>query len=413
MRIAVVGGGISGMAAAHFLSEVHEVTLFEAADYVGGHTHTVQVREADREFGVDTGFMVFNDWTYPNFVKLLKRLDIPSQPSCMSFSVRCDRSGLEYNGTSLNTLFAQRRNFLRPSFLRMIRDILRFNREAPTLLDCDGRESVGAFLASEGYSRFFVEHYLVPMSAAIWSAPPRAIGGFPLRFFVRFLQNHGMLSVNDRPVWRVVQGGSRRYVERLVAPFRRSIRLKSPVQRLRRFPDRVELRTQAGGWESFDQAVLGLHADQALNVLEDPSAPEREILGAIPYQANDTVLHTDERLLPRTRRAWASWNSRLPVDPGDAVAVTYHSNRLQNLQSDRQYCVSLNQTSSIDPSQTLRRMTYHHPLYNLESQAAQSRHGEISGRNRTHYCGAYWGWGFHEDGLNSALRVCRALGAPP
>ncbi len=410
MKIAVVGGGISGMAAAYLLRQEHELALFEAAPYIGGHTHTVSVRTERGTHEIDTGFMVFNDWTYPNFVKLLDRLGVASQPTRMSFSVSCESSGLEYNGTTLNTLFAQRRNLLRPRFLRMLGDILRFNREARKNLDCPIESTVDDFLGGGGYSRQFVENYLVPMSASIWSAPPQRILRYPLRFFVRFLHNHGMLNVNDRPPWRVVRGGSRRYVEKLIQPFHESIRLATPVQSIRRLADRVEIRTAAGGWEAFDQVVLAVHSDQALAMLEDPSPEERETLGAIGYQANETTLHTDQALLPRSRLAWASWNCRLPATPQEPVAVTYHSNTLQSLDSDRQYCVTLNQGHRIDPAQVIERMVYHHPQYSVQAQTAQGRHSAISGKNRTHYCGAYWGFGFHEDGLNSALRVCRAFG---
>ncbi len=410
MRIAVVGGGISGMAAAYLLSQEHELALFEAASYIGGHTRTVSVETDRASLGIDTGFMVFNDWTYPNFVRLLSRLGVDSQPTRMSFSVSCESSGLEYNGTTLNTLFAQRRNLFRPRFLRMLRDILRFNRKARGLLDCPADSTVEDFLGSGEYSEQFVNNYLVPMSASIWSAPPRGILRYPLRFFVRFLHNHGMLSVNDRPLWRVVRGGSRRYVEKLIQPFQKSVRLSTTVGRIRRRADKVWIWTADAGWEAFDQVVVAVHSDQALAMLEDPSVEEREILGAIGYQANETTLHTDRNLMPRSRLAWASWNCRLPAKGQEPVAVTYHSNTLQSLRTDRQYCVTLNQGHRIDAAQIIERMVYQHPQYTVQSQAAQQRHSSISGKNRTHYCGAYWGFGFHEDGLNSALRVCRAFG---
>ena len=415
MKIAVVGTGISGLLAAHLLCEEHDITVFEAADYIGGHTHTVEVRKGGVTYAVDTGFIVYNDWTYPNFNKLLRRLNVAAQPSEMSFSVRCEKTGLEYNGTSLNALFAQRRNLFRPSFHRMIRDILRFGRESKELLRIGSDDTtLGAYLLMNRYSREFINQYIVPMGAAIWSADPMQMLDFPARYFVEFFTNHGMLSVNERPQWRTVAGGSSRYIGALTRPYADRIRLQSPVRSITRHQDRVEILSQPVGEaprrERFDQVVLATHSDQALALLADPSEQERDILGAIPYQTNDTVLHTDASLLPRRRLAWASWNYHIPVQPRSQVGVTYYMNLLQRLQSPHHFCVTLNHIEGIDRAKVIRRITYHHPVYTSRGVAAQQRHAEISGVRRTHFCGAYWGFGFHEDGVKSALAVCRNFG---
>lgn len=415
MKIAIVGTGISGMAAAYLLHRDHEITVLEAADYIGGHTNTFDVTLNGQTYAVDTGFIVFNDWTYPNFIALLKKLGVESQPSDMSFSLTCERTGLEYNGTNLNTLFAQRRNLLRPSFYRMIRDILRFNRESPELLtELEPGPSLGSYLAAHRYSIAFIDHYIVPMGAAIWSADHATILGLPARYLVQFFKNHGMLSVNHRPTWRVVQGGSRRYAEQLIAPFRDRIHLKSPVDSISRYPNFVEVRTRLAGRDDrtlrFDHVIIGAHSNQALAMLADPSPRENDILGAIRYQENEAVLHTDASLLPRRKLAWAAWNYHLLPTQPDRAVVTYHMNRLQRLSAPHEFCVTLNHAQAIDPAKILRRITYHHPVYSPDAVAAQKRHGAISGINRTSYCGAYWGFGFHEDGVKSALAVCKPFG---
>ncbi len=309
MKIAIIGTGIAGMVTAYRLYRDHDITVFEANDYIGGHTHTVDVMLEGKRYAIDTGFIVFNDWTYPNFVKLLNELGVASQPSSMSFSVKCERMGLEYNGTSLNTLFAQRRNLLQPSFYRMITDILRFNREAPRLLAQDDNHiKLGEYLQAHGYSHQFIEHYIVPMGAAIWSADPTHVQEFPARYFVQFFHNHGMLSVDDRPLWQVIKNGSRCYTEKLTAPYRHRIRLSCPVVTLKRHRDYVSVRLHDGRTESFDHVFIACHSDQALRLLQDATPVEREVLGAIPYQENEAVLHTDVELLPKRRLAWAAWN---------------------------------------------------------------------------------------------------------
>jgi predicted NAD/FAD-binding protein len=404
MKVAIIGGGIAGNVAAHRLHREHDITLYEAASHLGGHTHTHAVELAGRSWQVDTGFIVFNDRTYPNFVQLLDELGVASQPSSMSFSVRDEASGLEYNGTSLNSLFAQRRNLLSPRFLGMIGDILRFNREAPALLDEPGGEMpLGELLARGRYGRAFIEHYVVPMGAAIWSTDPASMLAFPARFFVRFLHNHGMLTVNDRPTWRTIVGGSARYVEKLSAPFRHRVRLATPVESVRRVPGGVIVKARGFEAARYDAVFLACHSDQALAMLADPTAAEREVLGAIPYQRNEAVLHTDTRMMPRRRLAWAAWNYHLPAGGGGPAALTYDMSCLQRLDTPTPFLVTLNRGDEIDPARVIKRIVYQHPLYTPASVAAQARHRELNGPQRTYFCGAWWRNGFHEDGVVSAL----------
>jgi predicted NAD/FAD-binding protein len=407
LRIAVVGTGIAGNVAAHHLHRAgHDLTVFEAYDRIGGHTHTHRIALDGERHHIDTGFIVFNERTYPNFVALLDELGVASQPSSMSLSIRDAARDLEYNGSSLNGVFAQRRNLLRPRFVGMLSDILRFHRAAPALLADDGDETtLGAYLSTQRFGPRFVDDYLLPMGAAIWSTDPARMLEFPARFFVRFLHNHGMLTVDERPVWRVVTGGSRRYVDRLVAPWRDRIRLASPVELVRRLPDGVQLQVRGHPAEHFDHVFLACHADQALRMLADPSRDEREVLGALPYQHNEALLHTDVSLLPRRRRAWAAWNVHRLGDTPAGVSLTYNMNILQGLRSRHVFCVTLNAGQHVDPARVLRRLHYEHPLFTPASVAAQQRHHEISGVRRTHYCGAYWRYGFHEDGVVSAQQA--------
>jgi predicted NAD/FAD-binding protein len=406
MKIAVVGTGIAGNVAAYHLSREHEVTVFEADNRIGGHTNTIDVHLAGRYYAVDTGFIVFNERTYPNFIELLDELGVESQASDMSFSMRNDNSGLEYKGSTLNTMFAQRRNLLRPSFYRMIRDVLRFEREAPEVLE-QGAEhiSLGEFLETRRYSSEFIEHYIVPMGAAIWSAQPGGMREIPAAFFVRFFRNHGLLSVNDRPTWRVIRGGSNRYVEKLVKGHRDSIHLNSPVQSIRRSPAGVELKINGSEPLHFDQVFLACHSDQALQMLKDPSAEESEVLGAIKFQSNEAVLHTDTSLMPRRKLAWAAWNYHILAEERERVALTYNMNMLQGLDAPEQFCVTLNNSDKISPDRVLETIEYSHPVFTEQSIAAQARQKEINGSNRTYYCGAYWRYGFHEDGVLSALNA--------
>jgi predicted NAD/FAD-binding protein len=403
MRVAIVGSGIAGMTAAYRLHADHDVTVFEAGDHFGGHTYTLDVDMAGRTYAVDMGFIVFNDRTYPNFVKLMNELGVESQHSNMSFSLRCERTGLEYNGTTINSLFAQRINIVRPSFLRMIYDILRFNRESPRLLlSQDSSLTLGNYLIQNGYSEAFTQRYLVPMGRAIWSATEQAMLEWPARFFVDFFERHGFLSVNDRPQWKAIRGGSREYARKLTEGYRHRIRLRTPVQSVKRHGDSVLIRTAKGDVERFDYVFFACHSDQALAILDEPTPEETELLSAFPYQANEVVLHTDTRMLPSTPLARAAWNYHaLPTNEGP-VALTYDMNILQTLVSPEIFLVTLNRTADIDPAKVLHTTTMHHPVYTPAAVAAQKRRTEISGRNRTFYCGAYWRYGFHEDGVVSA-----------
>jgi predicted NAD/FAD-binding protein len=410
MRIAVIGTGISGMLAAYLLHEDHDLTVYEANDYIGGHTHTHAVPAADATYAVDTGFIVFNEANYPTFVRLLQRLGVAWKPSRMGFSVRCERTGLEYRPSSLDTLFAQRRNLVRPWFWRMVRDIFRFRRESVAVLDTGDDRTLGRYLADGGYSRGFIDYFIVPMGSAIWSSDPVRFREFPVQTFVQFFENHGFLRVRGQPQWQVVRGGSKTYVEALTAPYGDRIRLSAPVRSVRRTDDAVEIRTDRAAPERFDHVVIAAHSDEALAMLADPTPAEREILGAIPYQANETVLHTDTSLLPRRRKVWASWNYHVPPEPLGRVAVTYAMNILQGLDAPVEFCVTLNRSDAVDPDTVIATMTYAHPVFEPAGIAAQQRHGEIGGVARTHYCGAYWGYGFHEDGAASALAVARYFG---
>ena len=412
MKIAIIGSGIAGLTSAYLLSRRHEITLFEAGNRIGGHTHTVNVTVDDKSYAIDTGFIVFNDWTYPNFIRLLGQIGVRFKPTEMSFSVCDENTRFEYNGNNINSLFAQRSNILSPGFWGMLRDILRFNREAPLDLQeqrISADMTLGDYLEAKGYGPRFILHYIVPMGAAIWSMSLVDMLKFPLQFFVRFFKNHGLLSVNNRPQWCVIEGGSSSYIEPLTRNFREHIRLDCPVHLVERNEEGVVVHS-AAGTEAFDKVVFACHSDQALALLGDPSESELQILGALPYADNDVVLHTDTRLLPDRQLAWASWNYRLTPNRQTQAAVTYDMNILQGIDSDTTFCVSLNQTPMINPLKILARYTYAHPQYSLAAVAAQGRREEISGVRNTFYCGAYWANGFHEDGVVSALHVAQVFG---
>jgi predicted NAD/FAD-binding protein len=413
MKIAIVGSGISGLTCAYLLSGQHEVDVFEASDYIGGHTHTVETKVASGTYGIDTGFIVFNDWTYPNFIKLMTQAGVKWKDSSMSFSVKTEAGAIEYNGTSLNTLFAQRFNLFKPGFHRMIRDILRFNQESLQVLENDSKETLGEYLIAHGYSKQFKDHYIVPMGAAIWSSSVKQMDLFPIAYFVRFFKNHGMLSVNHRPTWKVIQGGSSAYIEPLIAKFKDRVHLKSRVAKVLRRADGVTLIIEGDDGireANYDEVIFACHSDQALCSLHDASMLEEEILESFSYQPNSTILHTDVSVLPKKKLAWAAWNYFVPKAEQNQVAVTYHMNILQGIQSPETFCVSLNLDDQIDPTKILKKFVYHHPVFSRAAFDAQTRWKEISGKNRTHFCGAYWGYGFHEDGVKSALKVCESLG---
>ncbi len=409
-RIAIIGSGVAGLTAAHRLHRDHEITVYEAGARVGGHVHTVRVDLADETHEIDTGFIVHNDRNYPGFQALMAELGVATQPSHMSFSVSDDVGAFEYSGTPRG-IFAQRSHLVDPRFLRMIRDLLRFNRSAGALAGAppDAGPSLRELLDDGGYSEWFVERLIVPQASAVWSAEPEQLWSFPAGFLASFFANHGMLGFRDRPRWRTVTGGSQRYVEQLTRPFADRIRTSTPVRAVTRHLGYVEVAADGCGRERYDEVVIAAHSDQALAMLTDPSPAEGEILGAIPYQRNEAVLHTDSALLPRRRAARASWNYHLDGAP-NATRLTYWMNNLQSLESDTDFCVTLNRSDRIDPSKVIEVVNYSHPVFTPEGVAAQRRHAEISGVERTHYCGAYWGWGFHEDGLVSADRAVERIG---
>jgi uncharacterized protein len=412
VRIAVVGAGVSGLVAAYLLEREHEVTVFEAGSKVGGHTNTIRVDTEYETHRVDTGFIVFNDRNYPNFERLLARLGVAWQTSQMSFGVSDGSGEFEYSSVSANGLFATRANLVSPRFHRMLADVRRFQREARELLRGNGGDpSLGEWLERLRFSRLFIDGVIVPQASAVWSADPRQMWSFPARFLAGFFENHGMLHLRDRPRWKTVCGGSQTYVDALTASYTDRIRVGTTVSAIERHDGHVSITPRGGDAERYDHVIIASHSDQALRMLADASDREHEILGSIPYQPNEAVLHTDRRLLPRRRRAWASWNYHLGDEPCSRTRVTYHMNRLQSLSADREFCVTLNRSDAIDPERVIQTIQYEHPVYTAGGALAQKRHEEISGTGRTHYCGAYWGWGFHEDGVVSALRVCERLGA--
>lgn len=410
MTVAVIGAGIAGLSAAFELRKKgHPVEIFEAAPKPGGHTYTYEVEEpGGRVLAVDMGFIVYNDRTYPSFIRLLDELGVATEKSSMSFSVRCEKTGLEYCGSSLRQLFVQKRNLVSPSFYRMLAGILRFHRQAAAdLLEADPSLSLREYLEREGFSGPFVDHYLLPMTSAIWSTPPEGMLDFPARTLARFLHNHGMLQVKNRPIWRVVTGGSARYVEKLIQPLASGLHLRARVSGIRRREHGVEVRVN-GQTREFAAVVIATHSDTALRLLDDPSPAERQILGALPYDDNEVVLHTDSRFLPRHKAAWSSWNYHIPKVPATKSQLTYSMNILQNLDTATQYNVTLNRTAEIDPRKILHQLTLAHPQFTTAGLLAQERWAELA-TERTFFAGAYWFYGFHEDGVKSGLRAATAL----
>lgn len=414
MKIAIIGTGIAGLTCAWKLHEQHDITVFEANDYIGGHTATVDVETASGRYAIDTGFIVFNNRTYPQFEALLKEIGIGRQPTEMSFSVQNDAIGLEYNGHDALSMFAQRRNVFRPVFYRFIRDILRFNKLAREAdLDELAATTLGEFLSAHRFSEYFCQNYILPMGAAIWSSTLSDMRAFPLPFFVRFFRHHGLLEVTNRPQWYVVPGGSREYVRSLIRDFADRIHLSEPVLSVQRLGPKVEVTT-GRGQQYFDQVIFACHSDQALSMLADPAVNETQVLGAIPYQQNEVVLHTDRNMLPKARRAWAAWNYHLPDNVSrerQLASVTYNMNILQGIDSPETFCVTLNRTDDIDPQTIIRRFSYAHPVFNTQSIAAQGQRGLINGQQGCWFCGAYWYNGFHEDGVRSGLDVVNAIEA--
>lgn len=412
MKIAIIGAGISGLTSAYYLKDKHDVTILESAKRIGGHTATMDINHLGREYSIDTGFIVYNDWTYPKFIELLSELGVSTKETEMSFSVSCDSSGVEYGGNNLNTLFAQRLNLLKPSFIGMVQDILRFNKSSIEDLESGKLEegaTLGEYLQDNNYGDAFINRYLVPMGCAIWSASTQIMMDFPLQFFVQFFKNHGLLSVNNRPQWRVIEGGSKSYLGPLTEQLKNNIHTGVDIVSVQRHSDGVNIVLATGEVQHYDQVVFACHSDQALALLGDVSNNEEEVLSAIPYQDNEVVLHTDESLLPNKKLAWSSWNYRLRQQDQSHAVLTYNMNILQGIESDATFCVTLNDKKSIDPDKVLGVYNYSHPVFSLKSVAAQSRWFEINGVNHTWFCGAYWGNGFHEDGVVSGRRVAEAL----
>lgn len=404
MKVAIIGSGISGLVCAHRLHRQHEIQIFERNDWIGGHTHTVDVPHEGRTYSVDTGFIVYNERNYPHFSALLDELGVATQPTRMTFGFRSERTALEYSGSSLDGLFAQRRNLLRPRFWRMLSEILRFFREAKKLLEAPEPErSLGEFLDARAFGPDFQHEHLLPMGAAIWSCPPDQMRAFPAERFARFFANHGLLSLRDRPQWRVVSGGSARYVEKLTRPFADRIRLGTPVLRVARDGERAELTLGDDSVETFDAVVFACHSDEALAMLADASPLEKDVLGAIRYQPNDVVLHTDASLLPRHDAARSAWNYHVPRDPTAAATVTYDMNRLQGIDAPVDFLVTLNSSEEIDPGKVIGRYAYAHPVFDQAATRVQRYQDGLGAEYRTAFCGAYWGYGFHEDGVRSGL----------
>ena len=401
MKIAIVGSGISGNTIAHLLHKKHNITLFEKNNRIGGHSHTHNIEINGSPISVDTGFIVFNKKTYPLFSSLLRELDVAYEDSKMSFSVFSKKTGLEYNGTTLNTLFSQRRNIFNPKFIKMIFEILRFNKESLGLLNTSKELSLGDYLAKNTYSDYFLKNYILPMGSAIWSSNLETMIKFPAKFFVTFLHNHGMLNINNRPQWLTISNGSKSYVQKLCYPFIDNIRLNSNIKFIERKSNKVIVHSKYGS-ENFDYIFMACHSNEALAILKDASNNEKEILGAIPYTNNEVYLHTDSSIMPKYKLSWAAWNYNIDSKESEPITLTYNMNILQNIKIETPILVTLNPKGCIDPKKIIKKLNYAHPTFSIDSINAQKKHPIISGINRTFFAGAYWGNGFHEDGVKSA-----------
>ena len=406
MKIAIVGSGISGNSLAYTLSKEHDITLFEKNNRLGGHSHTHEIISQGKKINVDTGFIVFNKKTYPLFTKLLDELNVHYEKSDMSFSVFSKDRNFEYNGTTLNTLFSQRKNIFNYKFIKMIYEIMKFNKVALTLLSAKTEISLETFLRQNNFSDYFCKNYILPMGSAIWSSNINSMLKFPAVFFVKFFNNHGMLNINDRPQWLTVTNGSKEYVEKLTASIKKNIRLNCPVKAVKRNKDSVEVKS-SDGTEIFDYIFFACHSDEALKLISDPTAQEKKILSSIPYSKNEITLHTDTSIMPKNKLTWAAWNYNIDSTNDMPIALTYNMNILQNLKTQQTILVTLNDNGNINPEKVLKKINYDHPLFSLKSVEAQKNYGIISGVNRTGYAGAYWGNGFHEDGISSAYKAIK------
>ena len=412
MKVAIIGSGIAGLTAAYLLQKDHDISVFEANDYIGGHTHTHEISQNNKTWRVDSGFIVYNEKTYPNFIKLLKELKVKAQKTTMGFSVKAPSQNLEYSGGSLNKVFAQRLNLFKPAFLIMLKDILRFNRLAKIELSgVDETTTILSFLEKHKFSKPFVENYIIPMGAAIWSTAANKTTEMPAAFYIRFFQNHGLLQIFKRPQWFVIKGGSKSYVEKIIEGFQEKIFLSRPVIKVERSPSEVKIYCDKEPDPIlFDKVIFATHSDQALELLEDPSDDEKSVLEALPYQKNTAIVHTDVSLMPKIKKTWSSWNYLLSGDLNRPVTLTYNMNILQSLDAKPGFLVTLNSLNEISPSKIIKKVEYSHPLFTVSGIHAQKKKSQISGHKNTYYCGAYWGNGFHEDGVNSALDVCKAFG---
>ncbi len=409
LNIAVIGSGISGLTTAHLLSRKHNITLFEKNDYIGGHTHTHSIKEEGTIYNVDSGFIVYNENTYPNFIKLLDSLNVKRQHSSMGFSVKSYNKDFEYSGNSLSAVFSKKSNLFNPYFLNMLRSIIRFNKNSVKDLETMNESTLLIdYLKSKNYSDYFINYYIIPMAASIWSTSPNFILEMPAIFFIRFFDNHGLLKITNRPQWWVIKNGSKQYVKKILDDFNGTIHLNTTINELKRKSNKVYIKIN-NDTKIFDAVVLATHSDQSLSIIKDLSGNEKNILGKIKYQKNTALIHTDTSILPKRKKAWSSWNYLLDKND-NKVILTYNMNILQSLKSKKTYCVTLNNTDMINENKIIKKITYHHPLFTKESVYAQSQKNLICGVNNTYFCGAYWGNGFHEDGVNSALDVCKKFG---
>ena len=410
LKIAIIGTGISGLTSAYLLSKKHDLTIYEKNNYIGGHTHTHKVKDNNQFLNIDSGFIVYNENTYPNFIKLLDMINVKRQHTDMGFSVKSSKIDFEYAGNSLNSIFSKKTNLLNLSFLKMIYDIIRFNKLSNKELNSNNLDlTLKEYLKNNTFSKYFINNYIIPMGSAIWSTSPKLMLDMPAYFFIRFFKNHGLLQITNRPQWWVIKNGSKQYVKKLIKNFKDNIKLNTTIKSIKRINNKVHIQLD-NDVEIFDKVVIATHSDQALQLLNKPTNDEKNILNSIKYQKNIALMHTDHTILPKRKLAWSSWNYLINKNKNDLVTLTYNMNILQSLKSDTTFCVTINNTKNLDKSKIIKEIVYHHPLFTSNSVKAQAKKDDICGMNNTYYCGAYWGYGFHEDGVKSALDVCKKFG---